>query len=368
MASKRRANGEGGISKRADGRWMGRYTVLDNLKIKRQRAVYGKTKAETATKLREAIRNAELGQDINKPAETLRQFYDYWVEMIAKNELKLTTVQSYDHLFQKWILPSLGKKRLNKLSTADIQLMIHGISQQTGAKTCKNCREALSSVLRSAVNLEKILTNPARKVSLPKYSPKEKELWNMQELRTFLKTAEEASPYSLAYKILACCGLRRGEVLGLRKSDIDFENAKLHIKQQVVSVKNKPTISSPKTAKSKRDIFLPAELSTELDEFVQTDTTDNPLVFHTKNGTPILPNNFERDFKKTIRLAGVKKIPMHSLRHMYCTRSLEHNASLKSVQDSMGHASPQVTIAVYQHTTKKDEEAIAKGMLSVLDY
>lgn len=369
MASKRRANGEGSITKRADGRWMGRYKIFDNLGIRRSRVVYGKTKAEVASKLREALSMAELNQDINKPTETLGQFYHYWLKTIAPSDLKQTTINMYEGYFQKWILPSLGNKKLNKISTKDIQLMIYNMEEKTHAKrSCQICRNVLSTVLHCAVDQDTILANPARKVKVPKYDKKKKTILDDQELRKLLKVADSSSSYALVYKLLACCGLRIGEVLGLSKDAVSFENTKLQIKQQVVLLNNHPTISTPKTKASIRSVDFPIELCSELNNLISTLKNENDLLFRTKSGQPISPNNLRRDFRKVIERAQVKRISPHALRHMYCTRSLSDGASLKAVQENMGHSNPQVTIGVYQHATTKDREVIAKGMSSVLAY
>lgn len=369
MTSKRRGKGDGSVVKRKDGRWMGRYWVTNSFNIKEQRAVYGKTQAEVDSKLREATRMARLNQDINKPTGTLEQFYHYWLEVIAPNELKQTTIAMYDWYFRKWILPSLGKRKLNKITVQDIQLMIHKMKEKTQAnRSCQICRDVLSSVLHCAVDQDMLMTNPARKVKVPKYERKEKIILDDNELKVFLKNAEATSPYALTYKLLACCGLRIGEVLGLRKKDIDFENLKLHISQQIVLIKNHPTATKPKTKTSTRMVDFPNELYAELSNLVNTLQDESSLLFHTRSGRAISPNNLRRDFRKVNERAKVKKITPHSLRHMYCTRSLRDDVGLKSVQENLGHSSPQVTIGVYQHSTDKDRNAIARSMSSILAY
>lgn len=367
MAGKRRANGEGSLSKRKDGRWMARYKVLTNDGKKEQRTIYGHNKDLVAKEMREAIRLADLGQDINKSSMTLQNYYNYWKDNIAPNRLKPTTIELYDDYFEKWILPSLGKKRINKITTRDIQLMITEKERETGAKRrCQICKDAISSLLHFAVDQNEIIFNPARKVIAPNYEKKEKELLSSCELAIFFQTAKKNSSYSLAYELAYYCGLRRGEVLGLRKEDVDSEKLILKVRQQIVSLKNKPTILSTKTKTSVRNIPIPIELYSKISAFIAKDKSDCDLIFHTKTNNPISPNNLARDLNKIIKKANVKHITMHTLRHMACTDMINSGASLKTVQTIMGHSNPQVTIDIYQHSNTEDKRDAIKKLMKNL--
>lgn len=360
MSNKRRVRGEGSISKRADGRYMGRYRVTQPDGVRKTLAVYARTKDECAKKLRDALTKADTGLVSISNTMTVEAYYQFWHSSIAPNYLKPTTLQLYDQLYKSTIIPFMGKKRLSSLNPTDVQKMVSHILRSGGSvRKTIICRNALSTALERARKQRLIIVNPARGIELPRYKPTEKDIWTLEQVKTFLDCAQKTSSYYAQYKLLSFLALRRGEVLGIRAEDViigDGSNGDwgvLQIRQQVVEVNHVPTIQTPKTESSVRDLPLIKEIAELLAPLVEQ--TVSGLLFHTKSGKPLSPNNFNRDFRKVVKRANLPKITLHALRHCGCTFLRDAGVDPKTAQVIMGHADPSITLRIYQHSGIEDK-------------
>lgn len=368
----KRANGEGNTYQRKDGRWCGRYYVTEPNGVRKRRCVYANTKTEVLKKLHQAQRQIEDGKVAFQTGETLDQYHQYWLEVLTPNYLKPTTVQIYEEQFTKRILPRLGKKRLSDITPLDVQQLIAEVYRTTGsARLCHISRDALSSALKRAKRLNKIAYNPVAGVEVPQYKPKEKELWEPEELGRFLTYAREHDKrlYPL-YLIMATYGLRSGEGLGIRYSDVELTgyNEKddfgiIHIKQQVVTLYGKPTISTPKTESSIRDLPITKEIYDVLEPYFRNNgiKSKTDLLFPTESGGPIAYTCLRKYFNRTAKRAGLKHITLHSLRHMAATNLRDVGVDVKTAQVILGHSDPTTTLRIYQHSNMNNKrEALTK--------
>lgn len=356
---KRRANGEGSLFfRKSTGKWEGRYSVFDERGVKHTKTITGKNKSEVAEKLRKASVVSE-GQTYNfQTCDTLENYASYWESLMIKRQkmhpddptnYKPKTIETYMQALRRVLLPELGKRRINRITSRDIKQTIQRVNNEFGnTRQCQISRDAISAVMKLAIDEEKISTNPATGVIVPRYTKKEKEIWSTEELKLFIQAAQDDRLY-LMFMLIVECGLRRGEALGLRKADCNFNENYISVKQQVVVVKNKPVITTPKTQSSIRDIPITEKLSELLQQFIAEDGSDCDLLFHTKNNTPIAPRNFERSYKAVVDKAGIKYLSPHSLRHSFCTDLCRSGVDMKTNQVLMGHADPAVTMKVYQH-------------------
>lgn len=345
--TKRNARGGGSISKRKDGRWCGRYTVVLPNGQHKVRSVYGKTQSEAREKLAQCIARRDRGEITMGTGMTVEKFYEIWMSEVACNYLRPTTLELYKRIFQKYILPVLGKKKLASLDVDDVQKCLNSIKNHS-VYQAQIAKKALSSMLIRARKRKLILTNPTRDVELQSIDNEAPVMWDEEQLKRFLEEAKVTSPYYVAYALIANYGLRRGEVLGLRWEDVDFVNKSIHIRQQVVSVNNHPRIGKPKTKKSKRELALNEWLFGLLEERFVPETKG--LIFHTKNNTPIAPRNFYRDFQKVSKRARLPHIKIHALRHMAACFMRDAGVDLKTCQDILGHSTSFMTLDVYQHS------------------
>lgn len=361
--SKRNARGSGSIGKRKDGRWSGRYVVKLPNGQRKVKAVYGKTQGEVREKLAQCIARRDKGEIMDSNGLTVEKFYNIWISEIVDNYLKPTTIELYRRVFKNYVLPILGKKRLESLCVDDVQKCIN-LTKKRSVYQAHLVQKGLSSMLNKAKKRYIISNNSARDVEMPKIEPKEPDMWNIQQLNNFLYIAKQFSPYYVAYLILATYGVRRGEVLGIRWKDVDFENNCIHIRQQVTSINNRPQITTLKTKSSIRDLPLNSQILRALGSISNEEMSG--LVFQTKNGTPISPRNFYRDFCKITRKASLPHIKLHSLRHMAACLMRDKGVDPKTCQSILGHSTLNTTLSIYQHSNMANKEDAVLKMESLI--
>ena len=221
--AKKRANGEGSIRKRKDGRWEGRYTAGHDPETGKPiyKNVLGKTQAEVKEKLTQAMaENKNL--DLTKVGQyTIGQWMDVWYENYAKVKVRPSSHQTYKGYIENHIKPNIGDIPLEKLTTLDLQrlyktllangrvdrLESKGQPKGLSPKTVRNIHQILSSALKLAQEQRIILTNPAEGCALPKVEHREMKTLPVEQLQSFLREAKDSGVFELYYLELAT-GLR----------------------------------------------------------------------------------------------------------------------------------------------------------------
>jgi integrase len=372
---KRRGNNEGTICQRKDGRWCGAVSVeISPLTgIKTRKYVYGKTRQEVADEIISIQNKVNKGIYKNPSKITLGQWLDTWLFEYKKINLRLKTFESYEGLIRTHLKPSLGTIQLKNIRPEQIQAMLNekylnGRIDGTGglsSRTVKYLSVILSESLEQAIKNGLISTNPCNAIVLPKQIKKEIKVLTIEEQIKFLNTARNHR-LGCSFVLALATGLRLGELLALKWSDIDFKNGTLHVKRSVSRVKefesktiskNKLVIQEPKTKSSKRVIPIPRNVLRELKEYKLTQNAeklklgsayqDTDIIFSTEFGTIVNPRNFERTFYNTLKAAGLEHINFHALRHTYATRLLEANIHPKVAQELLGHSSISMTLDTY---------------------
>lgn len=371
MAGKRRANGEGSIVRRADGRWMARLKVIEPNGIEKTRYLYASTKEDVAKKLRKAQKEVDEGRIAIKNGYTISSFYANWRNCIAPNYLQPATIEQYDWVFNKYVIPKFGNKRLECLLTSDIQNFVNLVYNSTrSARTCKEIRNCLSGVLKYAIKQRLLTYNPVVGVESPQYRAEEKQPWSIEELNYFLSAAASCRYFPI-FRLISYYGMRKGEALGLRVKDMELLDntiqdgcyGVIHLRQQVSVVNNRPIVRDRlKTEASKRDLPITKEIYDFLLPLLANKESDE-LLFHTASNKPINPNNLLRSFKREAEKAGLRKVTLHSLRHTACTSLRDAGVDPKTAQVILGHADISTTLKIYTHSDMgKKVEAMDKLM------
>lgn len=361
--NKKRAKGEGTLRLRKDGRWEGRI-VIDYREDGRPitKNVTAKTKTECCAKLEKLKEQYGRHTDKIKSDIPFGDWIDFWYRTYSKNTIRLTTQIEYENRIYNHIIPDIGKIPLNKLSQSDLQQFYArvknsgrkiraetlgpGLSDRMVRAVHANCRMALQRAVQEGL----IRTNPAVGCKLPPKKAREMQVLTQNEIIRFLHQAKEEGCYELFLLELGT-GMRRGEILALKWSDLNFATGELHIERQVYIIRAEIIISAPKTKASIRTVILPPSLLKTL--AVYKETVDSEWMFPspTDNGRPRNPSSVRTRLQLILERAGCKKVRFHDLRHTFATMALEHGMDVKTLSATIGHVSSATTLDIYSHIT-----------------
>ncbi|MBQ6755737.1 MAG: site-specific integrase [Oscillospiraceae bacterium] len=377
--AKRRSNGEGNIRKRKDGRWEGRYTAgRDDYGKVIYKNVLGKTQAEVKEKLKKAIAENEK-IDITKTDKfTVGQWMDIWFEDYCTLKVRPSSHQTYKGYIEHHIKPYIGDVPLNKLTSLQLQRMyktlltkgridrIESKNQPKGlsAKTVRNINQVISSAMDVAIEQKIISENPTNGCALPKIERKEMHTIPAEQLEAFLREAKNSGVYEMYYLDLAT-GMRRGELLGLKWSDIDFAHGIIHIRRQISRIDGVIREMPLKTKNSYRNIPI-SDNAVEMLKEMRTHSSSD-YVFASPTGGPISPDSVNNMLHRVLKRAGLEQIRFHDLRHSFATLALQNGVDIKTVSGMLGHFSAGFTLDTYAHVTTSAQKEAANTMGNVLE-
>lgn len=361
--AKKRKNGEGTLRLRKDGRWEGRIVVGYNEKsLPITKCVTAKTKTECSAKLEALKEQYGRSSDKIKPDMPFGDWIDFWYQTYCRHTLRITTRTDYENRIYNHIIPEIGKIPLNRLSQSDLQQFyakektdgrkLHaktygkGLSDRTIRGIHANCRIALQRAVQDGL----IRTNPAVGCKLPPKKAWEMQVLTQNEILRFLHQAKEEGYYELFLLELGT-GMRRGEILALKWSDLNFATGELRIERQVYIIKAEVIISAPKTKASIRTIILPPSLLKTLVAYKKTVDSEWMFPSPTDNGRPRNPSSVRKRLQLILERTGCKKVRFHDLRHTFATMALEHGMDVKTLSATIGHVSSATTLDIYSHIT-----------------
>lgn len=306
-----------------------------------------------------------------KPVDqmTFKDVYDLWIEqyILTVKESTFYTVKSY---FKSKILPVLGSYRIDKITLGMCQRAVNQWAKEASGIYPALCRNA-SRIFEDARRLKLIKDNPFRDVIKPRRKSKQKEsnYLEVDELKAFLTTAKGTSLKDYAiFRTLAYSGMRCGELLALTWGDIDFKSNKISItKTQAKSNKGTLIVQTPKTATSIRVLDMDVETMQVLKQWQvkqasywikrgQNILSDSQWVFSNSDNNALSSESLRRHLKSLCKRSKVPPITIHGFRHTHATLLLSAGASVKEVQNRLGHSKVQTTLDIYTHLTKKDQK------------
>ena len=382
MANKR-ANGEGTIVKNmrngVQKGWRASITIGsdDNGKIKRKEFT-GKTQQEVKKKLEEYKKEMLLGTISSDDKITVSEWYYTWLFDYRIKDLKPKSFEKYEGIYRNYIKDSeLGKIKLKDLRATHIQRYYNKLQNTKPISTIKGINTRLKPCLGEAEKQGYIQKNYCKMVTLPKDNNKKTiQVLTQQQQKLFIE-AIKGHKLEMLFLIALGTGLRLGELLGLKWSDIDFNTGILTVNRTLSRVKNQITgkyeiiEQTPKTKNSNRTIPIPNDILNKLKEhkknqskqrlFVGEGYINNNYVFTDDIGNPIDDKKPGRNLKSTLTKLNIEPIKFHALRHTYATRLFEANVPPKTVQVLMGHYDISITMDIYTHVMEDTKlEAIEK--------
>jgi integrase len=367
----KRANNEGTICKRADGRWMAAAMING-----KREYFYGKTQGEVKGKLDEALEQSRKGIFVKTTKITFEEWLYFWLNEIVKSQVRPTSYNFYEYIIRVHIIPQLGNIPLSKITTELLDQFYNQKRQEKrlkikadillSRKTVSDIRKVIGMALKKAVAKKKIPFDPNQYTeSIGKENP-EVEYLTLEEIADFLEKISDDYWYP-AYVTALGTGLRVGELAALQWKHIDIASGFLKVEQSAVKVNNyksggqkqSVTIQQPKTKKSIRKVPLPLDvirvlrtLQAKQREFKGNviDISGEEFVFSWPDGKMVTPSYLSKHFKRLATKHKLNKnIHFHCLRHSYASMLLANGEEMKIVQENLGHSDIRITSNIYTH-------------------
>ena len=377
----KRSNGEGNIRQRPNGSWEARISYVDEATGKRKRvSFYGRTKTEVRDKLKAATDRIDSGAPPKDATVTVASWLAHWrATTLRASDRKDTTKELYAGLSRTHLEPDpFGSTRLDRLRPSSIEALVVDLQEKGRSdSTIRSVYTVLRQALDVAVRDGLLASNPATKVKRPSVTVKEATFLDLPDVGKLLEAAED-SRYSPALRLIASTGLRAGEAVGLRWSDVDLDEGVLRVRNTVSRLKGRLELTEPKTARSRRSVPLSAaavamlrkhRASLAADRLAAGDQwRDEDLVFPTEFGTPVDPRNLRRVVEVAARKAGLDGVGVHTLRHSAAVAWLEAGVHIRAVADLLGHSSISITGDIYGHTSDATARSAVDGLSSALGF
>jgi len=369
------------IYKRKDGRWEGRYVKDRNINGK---IVYGSLYGKTCKEVKQRLSTFAI--DEYKPTQpvisyekrdfTLSDVANQWLSVISL-KVKTSSYAGYNSTLNLHILPSLGKRKIQSLTSFDISQFAknkieNGRTDGKGGLSSKTVRDMLS-IIKTLVDFaydENIISNRL-KITYPKQQQQTMRVLSCQEqssLESVLKN--DIDIHKLGILLCLYTGIRVGEICALRWQDISSDFKMLYVRQTLQRVKNmsgygsktKILIDTPKSQCSVREIPIPKFLVEYLRDF----SRGNNIYFLASDEISFVePRTMQNHFAKNVKVANIAGANFHSTRHTFATRCIEAGVDIKSLSEMLGHASVNITLNRYVHPSFEQKR---KGMNKLEEY
>ena len=313
-------------------------------------------------------------EPLNKKKLTFKQLFESW-DKVYKPTVKESTYAVTMRYFNNHILSALGNIYIEKITVAECQKAVNEWFEEA-PHTFDRFIHYASKVFKYGIDMELLTSNPMEKVIKPKLKERPQqyqEFYDKDELNKFLSCAKKCNfRYFVYFRLLAYTGMRKGESLALKWSDIDFETNTISITRNVTTgLNNRPYISNVKTANSVRRIPVDSETMNYLKEWrycQQKDMlkkgfnfldADNYIFPTINNGITSLSK--PRQWNKSIcDKFGLRRIKIHGFRHTHASLCYSAGLNAKEIQKRLGHADSKTTMNVYTHVMKNDEKKAVK--------
>lgn len=256
-----------------------------------------------------------------------------------------------------------GNRSVNSIKPTDVQDFLNVLyADNLKGSTVRKMYNILNKYFNDMVRSRQLSYNPCSGIiEKPSESNKKATVFDRKELMEFLKFAETHTRYAFAFWLAANTGMRRGEILALRWSDVDFENDTIRIHRRVIKAKSgtKDYVQEGTKTSDGRRILISEKMKEhmlrhkevqQLERTMSKNYEDNDLLICTQDGKYVLTDNLSKAFSRTLKASGIKRtLSLHSLRHTHATLMLEAGVPMKAVSERLGHSNFNITMNVYAH-------------------
>jgi len=308
------------------------------------------------------------------------EFAARWVEKYARGQVKPGTLADYDSYFRIHLLPAFGSHALNRITTEDVSgFRAQKVSQGLSAQTVKHLLSVLRQMLQHAVEWRYLRENPAAKVKDPIVIKKEMDYLQPAEVQEFL--AAVPTRQRVFFYVAITAGLRLGELLAMKWSNIDWPTSRYFIRENLARRKGayEGGFATPKTRHSAQSVDLTPHClqllrrhhKQQAEEKLKAgaEYNDLGLVFATTRGRPLDHHNVvKRQFHRGLEAAGLRRIRFHDLRHTCAAMLINQGVTPKYIQRQLRHASIDTTFDRYGHLFPETTQAAVEGLDRMLGH
>lgn len=363
---------------------------MDGSRIQKSKRMKPGTTKQQALKELEMFEKSILDGSYYEPDKrTLGEWLHEWIECFQKPNNSQTTVAGYEHKIDTYICAKkggIGHISLCKLNPMTIQMFINKLKMQSPAtgrplssKTVKETYNILNASLKSAVLMKLIEENPAEHIKLPKREKKEIQVFTYEEIEKLLKWLRlEKSDIEVPVNLALATGLRRGEVLGLRFENVDYEKGTVTIKNTRVQCCDATVIEKdPKTKNSVRTLYLPEAtmkmIKRQENRWRLTQMQRGKgynkggyVCYVEETGKPWIPDRLSKKYANVVKRLGLTHVTFHGLRHCFASICLHEGVEILEISKLLGHASASFTYDTYVHLLQDRSETISKTVNNVI--
>lgn len=318
----------------------------------------------------------------NEFLDLTQMSYDRYMEewfQERKNRLQKSTFEIHSIFYRNVIKPKLGHLKLQQMSPIQIQKFVNNLVNDTSYSehTVHLIFRIVSASLKKAKVLKLIKDNPSTGITLPRIKRKEIDVWSLEQVNFFISEAKKIKRLTrchIGFLISIFTGMRQGEVLGLRWKDIDFEAQVIFVRQTLTQ--NAEIKAGAKNEASVRSIHIPNKLIDELRTYrkqilqekliLGQSYRDNDLVVCTRDGKPMIPRNFRKEFYKVVEKVGLPKIRFHDLRHTHATILIQQNINVKLISERLGHVDIETTLNTYSHVLPDMQKSVSDKLDKII--
>lgn len=359
------------------------------------------------------------GKYLNGEKLSFQDFTEIWLNDYAEKQLEPTTIQTYKHLLRLHIIPAIGHLKLSKIQPVHLNKFYNTMASERkdgreggySPKTIRHVHNVISGIYATAIKWNIVMENPCDRVDPPKqartcdkikyFTLEQAEIFLGlldKEYTTFCKahdriddtgkqyhvsdyneTRRIPTQFKLFYLLALFCGMRRGELIALEWSDINFENNSISVTKSTSMVNGKPLTKTPKTKSSVRLISVPKSVIDVAKNYrkeqlqyrmaIGNQWDGDNYVFIQWNGRQMHLDTPYNTFKKIIRRYNeqtinpeekLPEIPLHGLRHTSATLLISQNMDVRTVANRLGHAQTSTTMDIYSHALKQMDEKAAE--------
>lgn len=379
MTARRAAPGESTIYRDDAGRWHGYVSMgLKSQGRRDRRHVSAAQRGGVVAKVRDLERQRGAGTSgVAGKAPTVEQWLRHWLDAIAARKVRPKTLEGYRSLIDSRLVPAVGHHRLDRLQPEHVEAFYRTLEQDgLSPSTVLKLHRVLSRALKVAVQRGKIARNVCALVDAPSADRQEVVPLTADEARRVL-AATSADRNAARWSVALALGLRQGEALGLRWSDVDLDAGTLTVRNALQRQKGAGLVLvPPKSRAGRRTITLPSQLveamrahrTAQVEERLAAANVwaDLGFVFAQPNGRPLDPGGDRRRWMELLQRAGVRAARLHDARHTAATMLLQQGVPARVAMQILGHSQISLTLGTYSHVVPELAQDAADRMGAAL--